>query len=157
MDVKAEHFQNAVKIMEKEYGQDVAIALATSANDATSVRMVDGCYLDGAFYVTCGALSNKMKQINQNPQVGICKDMFQAKGLAKNLGNPKLKENAQIREVLKKVFFKFWDQYVCEDNPNSIILKIQLTEAVVMTTKISTSWTLRRRSPKDSIRMYDRI
>jgi hypothetical protein len=135
MDVKAEHFQNAVKIMEKEYGQDVAIALATSANDVTSVRMVDGCYLDGAFYVTCGALSNKMQQIGQNPQVGICKDMFQAKGLAKSLGNPKLKENAQIREVLKKVFFKFWDQYVCEDNPNSIILKIQLTEAVVYDNK----------------------
>ena len=157
MDVKAEHFQNAIKVMEKEYGQDVAIALATSANDVASVRMVDGCFLDGAFYVTCGAMSNKMKQINQNPQVGICKDMFQAKGLAKNLGNPKLKENAQIREVLKKVFFKFWDQYVCEDNPNSIILKIQLTKAIVYDNKKSTFWTLRRRSSKDSIRIFDRI
>lgn len=135
MDVKAEHFQNAIKILEKEYGQDVAIALATSANDVVSVRMVDGCYLDGAFYVTCGALSNKMKQIDQNPKVGICKDLFQAKGLAKNLGNPKQKENSQIRDFLKKVFFKFWDQYVCEDNPNSIILKIQLTEAVVYDNK----------------------
>ena len=54
------------EIMDERFGKDNIIALATVKNGEPYVRNVDGFYQDGAFYVITYALSNKMKQIEEN-------------------------------------------------------------------------------------------
>ena len=63
-------------ILTERFGQDTVIALATQEGDRPSVRKVDGYYEDGAFYVITYGLSAKMRQIAQNPRVGVCGDWF---------------------------------------------------------------------------------
>ena len=69
------------EIMKERFGKDQIIAIATVQDGKPYVRNVDGYYEDGAFYVITYALSNKMKQIEENPHVAISGDWFTAHGI----------------------------------------------------------------------------
>ena len=84
------------KILTERFSRDTLIALATSENNMPSVRTVDAYYENGAFYVLTHALSNKMKQIEKNPNVAISGDWFTAKGKGLNMGYFCKKENKKI-------------------------------------------------------------
>lgn len=58
-------------VLLERFGKDSIVALATSADNVPYVRNVDAFYEDGAFYVLTHGLSNKMKQIEQNPTVAL--------------------------------------------------------------------------------------
>lgn len=73
-------------IMNERFGKDNIIAIATVKDGKPYVRNVNGFYEDGAFYVITYALSNKMKQIEENSQVAISGDWFTAHGTGINLG-----------------------------------------------------------------------
>jgi len=123
-------FKCATDLMNEQLGQDVIIALATSSEDGVSVRNVDGYYKDGVIYVVTHIGSQKMKDIVKKPDVAICKDLTCAQGIGENLGNPKAEPNNELREELRKVFVKFYDRHVNEDDAGTCILKITLTNAV---------------------------
>ena len=53
-------------------GYDTLLSLATIDGSCPAVRTVNSYYEDGAFYTVTYALSNKMKQIEKNPEVAIC-------------------------------------------------------------------------------------
>ncbi|MGE5560545.1 MAG: hypothetical protein ACM3XN_05760 [Chloroflexota bacterium] len=72
-----------------------------------------------------------MKDIARNPCVALCKDLFSARGLGENLGRPK--DNRALAGELRVVFSAFYDRHVHEDNPETCILRIRLTDAVVFT------------------------
>lgn len=94
--------------------------------------MVSSYYEDGVFYVSTDARKNKMLQIAQNNEVGVCGfGWYSFQGITENLGWVKDEKNARIREKFKKVF-EWFDQDGDEDNPNSIVLKITLTEGVII-------------------------
>ena len=57
--------------------------------------------------------------------------VFVAHGIGKNIGNPLEEHNREFREELKQVFFTFYDKHVCEEDPNTCILKVELTDALV--------------------------
>lgn len=59
--------QEAEKIMRERFGKDTVIALATIENGVPYVRNVNAYYENGAFYIITYALSNKIKQIENNP------------------------------------------------------------------------------------------
>ena len=59
------------KILVERFDKDSIVALATTADGIPYVRSVDAYYADGAFYVLTYALSNKMKQIEDNPTVAL--------------------------------------------------------------------------------------
>lgn len=133
-------YENAMKLME-EYcgnGKDNLIALATIAlspnavgNPRPAVRMVDAYYEDGVFYVSTDANKNKMLEIGKNNEISICGlDLFVAQGTAENLGWVKDERNAEIRAKMKKIFTWF-DAHGGEDNPDSIVLRITLTEGTI--------------------------
>lgn len=76
----------AERIMAERFGKDSIIALATTRDNVPYVRSVNAFYENRAFYVITYGLSNKMKQIEQNPLVAIAGDWFTAHGTAVNLG-----------------------------------------------------------------------
>jgi len=81
------YYESVLKIMSERFGKDSLIAIATTDGERMHNRMVDALFVDGAFYVSTYALSNKMKQIESNPEVAVCAvDWFSGHGNAKNLG-----------------------------------------------------------------------
>ena len=133
-------YENAMKLMEERCGngKEEVIALGTislssnaAGNPRPAVRMVCAYYEDGVFYVSTDAQKNKMLQIeknNETPVAGL--DWYAFHGTAENLGWVKVEKNAQIRAKFKKTFGWF-DKVGDADNPNSIVLRIALTEGTI--------------------------
>jgi len=135
-------YENAIKLMEERCGnadKQMVIGLATIALTKSvsgamrpSNRMVCAYYEKGAFYVSTDATKSKMAEIAQNSEVAICgMDWFVANGIAENLGWVKDEKNAQIRTNMKKIF-PWYDDHAGEDSPDSIVLRITLTNGTII-------------------------
>lgn len=134
-------YENAMKLMEERCGngKEEVIALATislsssaAGNPRPAVRMVCAYYEDGVFYVSTDATKNKMLQIEKNNEVSVAGlGWYTFQGRAENLGWVKDEKNAEIRAKFKKVF-NWFDEVGDEDNPNSIVLRISLTEGTII-------------------------
>ncbi|HPO26217.1 MAG TPA: pyridoxamine 5'-phosphate oxidase family protein [Petrotogaceae bacterium] len=124
-------FSEALAVMDSQMGQDVCISLATLSESGPSVRVVDGYYHEGSFYVVSHMASHKMKDIAKDPRVAACYKIHQIWGKGVNMGNPKKPENLEFASTLRKVFFKFYDRHVNEDDPECCILRIIISNAVV--------------------------
>ncbi len=133
-------YENAIKLMEERCGngKEEIIALATislspdaDGNPRPAVRMVCAYYEDGAFYVSTDAKKNKTLQIEKNNEVSVGGlGWYAFQGTAENLGWVKDEKNAEIRAKFKKIF-NWFDEVGDEDNPNSIVLRISLTEGTI--------------------------
>ncbi len=120
------------EIMNERFGKDNIIALATVKDKEPYVRNVNGFYENGAFYVITYALSNKMKQIKENPYVAISGDWFTAHGKGINLGWFCKDENKDIAKKLRKAFQEWIDNgHNNFDDENTCILCIQLTDGIL--------------------------
>lgn len=120
------------KIMNERFGRDTIIALATTENGIPHVRYVNAYYEEGAFYVITYGLSNKMRQIGQNPDVAIAGEWFTAHGRGINLGYFGKDENAEIAGKLKKAFAEWIDNGHNDfSDVNTCILCIGLTDGVL--------------------------
>ena len=124
--------EQAEKIMTERFGKDNVIALATAGNNVPYVRNVNAYYENGAFYIITYALSNKMKQISDNPTVAITGEWFTAHGKAVSLGFIGKPENTSIAGKLKAVFASWIDNgHTNLNDENTIILCVKLTDAVL--------------------------
>lgn len=65
-----------------------SVALATSLEGRTTVRMMTGVVLDGAVWVQTDRRFLKCMQIAGNPRVAICCDDLQMEGVAHDMGHP---------------------------------------------------------------------
>ena len=123
----------AEKIMIERFGKDTVIALATVEHEMPYVRKVNAYYEDGSFYIITYALSNKIKQIEKNPNVAIAGDWFTAHGRGNNLGYFGKEENRIIAEKLKIVFAEWIDNgHNNFDDENTIILCVELTDGLLL-------------------------
>ena len=119
-------------IMDERFGHDNLIALATVDGDSPAVRTVNAYYEDGCFYAVTYALSGKMQHIAKNPQVAICGDWFTAHGIGESMGHILLPENANIAGKLRAAFAEWYGNgHTNEADPNTIILRIRLTEGIL--------------------------
>ena len=119
-------------IMNERFGKDNLIALATAENGVPHVRNVNAFYYDGSFYVLTYALSNKMKQIQLNPNVAIAGEWFTGHGKAVNLGWFCKEDNAAIAEKMRNAFATWIDNgHNNFSDKNTIILQIALTDGVL--------------------------
>ncbi len=124
-------YQEGIAALKRLYGGDNTIVLATvNKRFEPSTRVVDGYYRDGSFYVMTHALTHKMKDIAINPNVSINKDRLNARGRAENCGHPLEEKNRRLRNELMQVFHAFYHESVHEEDANTCILKIELTDAV---------------------------
>jgi len=135
-------FEEGLKLINEIFGngKDNVISLATIARETSAdgkvrpvVRTVDAYYENEIFYIITYAKSNKILQIEQNPEVSIagCSEMFTANGLGENLGwvlNPK---NAEIRTKLRTAFADWYDFANNEQDENCCILAIHLTKGTL--------------------------
>ena len=121
------------EVMTERFGKDSLIALATVDGDTPHVRAVNAYYMDGAFYCVTYAKSNKMQQIERNPVVGLCGEWFTGHGTAQSLGHVLLESNRALMDVLRPAFASWYSLgHVDEGDPNTILLKIVLTDGVLM-------------------------
>lgn len=127
------YFDEADAVMKELYGKDVAMSLATVNENKANARVIDAYYKENTFYVTTYALSNKMMEISKNPNVALNHNLFVAHGIGENIGNPLEENNKDLRDELKKVFVSFYDKHVNEQDKNTCILKINLSDALIFT------------------------
>ena len=121
-----------LSILNERFHKDSLVSLATSVNNQPYVRTVDAFFEEDSFYVITYALSDKMKQIEVNPRIGLSGEWFSAKGIGENLGYFHKKENREIAKKLQ-VAFSCWIDNVHNNfqDENTIILKIKLTEGIL--------------------------
>jgi len=125
-------YEEAMNIMTERFGKDSLIAIATTDGERLYNRIVDAYFEDGAFYVSTHALSNKMKQIESNPEVAVCAvDWFSGHGNGKNLGWVLDPNNAGIRAKLREAFV-WYDDANNEQDKNCCILEIRLTDGMLI-------------------------
>lgn len=124
--------EEAKKLMLERFGMDTIIALATTEDGVPHVRYVNAYYEEGAFYVITYGLSNKMRQIENDPVVAIAGEWFTAHGRGSNLGYFGKSENSEIAKKLKKAFEAWIDNgHNNFEDENTCILRIQLTDGVL--------------------------
>lgn len=120
-------------ILTERFGKDALIALATESGGTPYVRAVNAYYEDGAFYVITHALSNKMRQLAQNPAAAIAGEWFTAHGTGVNLGYIGKEENRRIADKLKDAFASWLDNgHVDLRDENTVVLRIALTDGVLL-------------------------
>lgn len=125
-------YESAMEIMTERFSKDSLIAIATTDGKRLYNRMVDAYYEDGAFYISTNALSNKMKQIEANPDVAVCAvDWFSGHGTGRNLGWVLEPQNAEIRAKLREAFV-WYDAANNEQDKNCCILEIRLTDGMLI-------------------------
>ena len=123
----------ALRIMDERFGCDKLISIATCVDNIPYVRAVNAYYENGAFYVITHALSNKMKQLEQNENIAVCGEWFTGHGIGENLGHVLNPKNAAMMDKLRVVFDEWYDNgHVDENDPNTILLRIRLTDGVLM-------------------------
>jgi len=117
----------------ERFGKDSLLALATVSGDMPHVRAVNAYYMDGAFYCVTYAKSGKMKQIAHNHIVGLCGEWFTGHAKAESLGHVLDEKNGALMQVLRRVFSSWYsDGHVNEIDPDTILLKLTLTDGVLM-------------------------
>jgi hypothetical protein len=126
-------YEESIQVMIEQFGHDVAVSLATVSGDRPNVRTVNAYFAEDAFYITTYGLSTKMRDIEANPHVAICHNLFVAHGIGTNLGSPVADRNHGLRATLREVFCAFYDRHVNEADPNTCILRVDLSDAVVFT------------------------
>lgn len=123
---------DAYAILTERFGKDSLMALATCAHGMPHVRTVDAYYDDGCFYIITHALSQKMRQMEQNPSVALCGEWFTAHGAGESLGWFGSPENRVIAQKLRTAFAVWIDNgHNNFEDSNTIILRIRLTDAVL--------------------------
>ena len=134
-------YEKAMKLLDDLCGNEkeeiiasATISLSTdeSGNPRPAVRMVCAYYENGAFYVSTDSKKNKMLEIEKNNEVSVCgMGWYTFHGKAENLGWVKDEKNAEIRAKFKKIF-DWFDEVGDEENPDSIVLRIALTEGTII-------------------------
>jgi len=126
------NYEKAMGIMTERFGKDILIAVATTDGERMYNRIVDAYYENGSFYISSHGLSNKMKQVESNPEVAICAvDWFSGHGSGRNLGWILDPKNAELRVKLREAFVWF-DDANDENDKNCCILEIRLTEGMLI-------------------------
>ena len=124
--------KNLDEILIERFGKDSIISLATSIDNIPYVRNVDAFYEDGSFYILTYGLSNKMKQIRQNPIVSISGEWFTAQGIGIDLGFFGKEENKYIADKMKELFSSWINNgHNNFEDTNTCILQIQLTNGIL--------------------------
>lgn len=119
-------------LLTERFGRDTLLSLATLDHGRPSVRTVNAYYAEGAFYMITWAKSGKMRQIAENPEVGVCGEWFTGHAVAKNLGHVLLMENAGMLGRLRQAFAAWYgNEHVNEADPETILVQLRLKDGVL--------------------------
>lgn len=89
-------------------------------------------YEDSVFYTVTYDLSQKMRQIRENPQVAVCGEWLTAQGIGKNIGHPHETKNTELMDKLRAVFAEWYENgHTDESDPHTCLLRVRLTEGIL--------------------------
>jgi len=137
-----DRYIEGMKLLEERFGngKDNVISLATISLDVSAegkpmpcVRDVDAIYEDGVFYIITYAQSNKVRQIEANPEVSVAvhfEDFFSS-GTGKNLGWVMDPRNAEIRAKMRQAFKEWYDFANDEQDQNCCILAVYMKKGTL--------------------------
>lgn len=117
-------FEKSVSVLQELFGKDYLFCLATCSNNVPSVRFIDTFYDDGAFYIVTYAKSQKVIELEQNPDVALTNELYRFTGKAYNLGHPLKESNKEMRDKLIKVFEPWYFAHNNEDDENMCYVKV---------------------------------
>lgn len=118
-------YENSLKVLKDLFARDYQFALATSKENIPSVRFIDTFYDDGTFYSVSYSKSQKVKEVEENPEISLCNKLYRFSGKAYNIGHPLSEENQQIREKLIRVFEPWYFAHNNESDENMCYVKIE--------------------------------
>lgn len=127
-----------IEILNERFSKDSLMALATvDSNGIPWVRTIDAIFYEDSFYTITYALSNKVKQIEANSNVAISGEWFSGHATGENLGHIKSENNKEIADKLRKAFSAWYGNgHINEDDPNTIILRMKLTDGILFSNGI---------------------
>lgn len=117
-------FSESLKILEILFGKDCQFALATSTGNVPTVRFVDLLYMDKAFYLVTYAKSQKVLDLQSNPNFSISKNLYRFNGRAVMLGHPLDEKNKEIRSILTDAFSEWYFEHNNENDENMCYVKL---------------------------------
>ena len=124
-------YDDAIRMIAERFGRDSLISIATVEGTRPYVRIVNGYYEGGSFYIITEAVSQKVQQIESHAEVAICGDWFTAHGIGQNLGSVRHERNVEIMATLRKIFADWYSTaYANAYEPISCLLRIRLTDAI---------------------------
>lgn len=117
-------YDKSLEVLENLFTKDCTFMLATSTEDKPSLRVVDTYYENGVFWIVTYATSQKVKEIEKNPNIALCNNFYKFRGKAYNTGHPLDKNNQEIREKLIKVFEPWYFAHNNENDENMCYVKV---------------------------------
>ncbi len=118
-----EDYEKSLEVLEELFGVDHQFTLSTLGKAIPSVRYVDSAYYDGAFYIVTRYSTKKVRDIETDPNVILNNNLYNFSCTAENIGHPLKKENAKVREILKKTF-SWYDKHCDEQDSEACFLKL---------------------------------
>ena len=125
-------YDEAIKILAGRFSGDHLISVATVEGTRPYVRTVNAYYEEGAFYIVTYTLSNKMKQIENMPEVAVCGEWFTAHGIGEKLGYVRNECNDEIMARIRNALSEWYGNgQVDENDGHTSLLRIRLTDGVL--------------------------
>ncbi|MCR3922589.1 MAG: pyridoxamine 5'-phosphate oxidase family protein [Firmicutes bacterium] len=79
---KIMEYEKSLDVLGELFSKDFTFVLATVKDNLPSLRVVDTYYGNGAFWIVTYAKSNKVEEIENNPNVALCNNFHRFKGQA---------------------------------------------------------------------------
>lgn len=143
-------YEKSLKVMEELFSGDVNFSMATvNPEGIPSVRVVDSTWIDGALYFVTNAKSMKVRELEKNPNVALCRQLMRISGLAQNIGHPLIKENKALRERLTQVFAPWYFAHNNEDDESMCYVRLVPTSAFIFKDGTGYSIDFEKQSAED--------
>ena len=65
-------YEKSLEVLRELFEKDCTFVLATTRENVPSQRVVDACYMGGAFWVVTHGRSAKVREMKANPCVSLC-------------------------------------------------------------------------------------
>lgn len=118
-------YETSQRVLRELFERDYTFVLATCVENIPSQRVVDTCYWQGAFWIVTHGLSNKVRQLQENPRVSLCNGFHIFEGTAFNAGHPLLEQNREIRQKLTEVFAPWYFAHNDEADEQMCFVKVE--------------------------------
>lgn len=106
-----ETYKEGKKVLFGALGNSAKMVLATSVNDEVSARTMSIVICGEKFFFQTDAGMDKVKEIEQNPNVALCSKGYQIKGRCKSLGHPLLEENKWFIDLFREFYPNAYEKY----------------------------------------------
>ena len=119
------NFEKEKKELFDKIGKTYNMVLSASYEGNVSSRTVSVILLNEKFYITSMG-SEKLEQIEKNPNIALCADTIQIKGTGKILGYASDKKNKEIMAEYKNILPSSFERFASK--PEAVLVEFVLIQ-----------------------------